>query len=503
MFDRPAPRRRWRRVEAGAVVGDREAAARRARPASVIVTAAPGACLPAFCSASRQQKYTAASTLGRVAADVRRRRRVTASGLRVGRRPQRLGQPGVAQQRRVDAVGEVAQLLRSCPARASRELVEQLDGGRRVVARGCRAASRRFTASATRCCWAPSCRSRSICRRSASRGRDDPARGTPAAPRCACRRSSRVACSASSSARLRSSIASLPATAASARSSAPVNGGGVRRRVRSPPAPSTRLPSTAGAKRICGGSRASGAPARGSHIRSQPGPATPTRASRPRSAASSGSGTGRVAVERGGDDRRAVQVARRPEGSAPRRASRSVRPTRQLPVAAHRLGQRAQQLGHRLGAAGVLAEVGEQLVGRAAHRVQRGAGPAGGAARRTDRRTRPRRRSPPPRARRPGARRPRQPAEQEQQRDQPEEDRRATAVTAAAATSTPVLDRRACALEPGGDPDGHGEGREHPDRTGGEHPPGTRSRRRARRSRRRRAGRRRAGPGGRGGRAGR
>ena len=61
MFDSPAPAG----VVAGSKPGPVSATSNRSSPGTacrVIVTAAPGACLPTFASASRQQKYTAAST---------------------------------------------------------------------------------------------------------------------------------------------------------------------------------------------------------------------------------------------------------------------------------------------------------------------------------------------------------------------------------------------------------------------------------------------------------
>ena len=69
--------------------------------------------------------------LGRVAADAVG---VDAHGERapVGGRPQRLGQPGVHEQRRVDAVGQVAQLLDGVLHRVA-ERVEHLGGRLRVV----------------------------------------------------------------------------------------------------------------------------------------------------------------------------------------------------------------------------------------------------------------------------------------------------------------------------------------------------------------------------------
>ena len=223
--------------------------------------------------------------------------------------------------------------------------------------------SRSPTASATRCCWAPSCRSRSIRRRSA-------VAAATIRDRDACssalllRRSTRVAWSASSNARLRSSIASLPATAASARSSAPVNAAASAARSITT-SPSTRLPSTAGAKRICGGSGVGGT-SRGTHIRSQPGPATPTLASRPRSAAESGIAGGAPSSGAG----TIVAHSRSPSSSLPGGPGPDPH-ARQTPVPTHRLGQRAQQLGHRFGAAGAVAHVGQQFVGRAPHARQR------------------------------------------------------------------------------------------------------------------------------------
>ena len=89
-----------------------------------------------------------------------------------------------------------------------------------------------------------------------------------------------------------------------------------------------------------------------------------------------------VGVQRAGHDERAVQArvgTPRPGRGGVVEAGPHLDPG-ELPVAAHRLGEGAQQVVDGAAAAGVLGEVGEQLVGRAAHRVHRGAGPAGGPA---------------------------------------------------------------------------------------------------------------------------
>ena len=101
----------------------------------------------------------------------RRRRRV----LRRGR--QRRAQPEVAQDRRVDAAGEVAQLLHGVL-----EAVADLGQARRDlgVVGASSGASASLIWSATSCCWAPSWRSRSTLRRSASPAVDDPARASSA-----------------------------------------------------------------------------------------------------------------------------------------------------------------------------------------------------------------------------------------------------------------------------------------------------------------------------------
>ena len=56
MFTKPWPPLRLGRVESGPVIGNREEQAARLPPRAAPSTVAPGACLPAFWSASRQQK---------------------------------------------------------------------------------------------------------------------------------------------------------------------------------------------------------------------------------------------------------------------------------------------------------------------------------------------------------------------------------------------------------------------------------------------------------------
>ena len=123
-------------------------------------------CLAAFCTASRQQKYAAASTsagTGRrpAARDLDRDR--AGGDRRAQRRDQALG----PSWRRVDAAGQRRPGRRSprpppAPARPAAPRPRSRDRGASV------SASRRFTARATRCCWAPSWMSRSSRRRSAS-----------------------------------------------------------------------------------------------------------------------------------------------------------------------------------------------------------------------------------------------------------------------------------------------------------------------------------------------
>ena len=91
------------------------------------------ACLPAFCSASRQQKYTAASIsagCGRVATVDGRRQRGPAAG-----RGQRLGQAAADEERREDPVGQGPELLDGV-LDVGPQLVHHLDGGGRVVLHG-------------------------------------------------------------------------------------------------------------------------------------------------------------------------------------------------------------------------------------------------------------------------------------------------------------------------------------------------------------------------------
>ena len=274
----------------------------------------------------------------------------------------------------------------------------------------------------------------------------------------------------------------------------------------------TLPPCRAGANRSC---RSASGPAfswpssrRGTHSRSQPGPATPTRRSMPSSA---GLERGRhgvgVGVQRAGHDERAVQARVGPAfpgGVLRRRGVVEAGPhldPRELPVAAHRLCEGAQQIVDGAAAAGVLGEVGEQLVGRAAHRVHRGAGPAGGpASERTGagRRGHDRGHGGPddPAL---GARR--QPAEQEQQRDQPEEDRRADRRDRSGGDEHAGARPSGLRLHPAAIPATTARPANTATAPGTELRRGTRSRCRARRSRRRPGARPPAGPGARAGRA--
>ena len=181
--------------------------------------------------------------------------------------------------------------------------------------------SRSPTASATRCCWAPSCRSRSIRRRSAVAAATIRARDACSSALLV-RRSTRVAWSASSRARLRSSIASLPATAASARSSAPVNAAASAARSITTSA-STRLPSTAGAKRICGGSGVGGHQPRQPH----PQPAGPGHADAGEQAALGRRERDRRAGRRRAGRARSSRTPGRPRPACPAGPSRSARST--------------------------------------------------------------------------------------------------------------------------------------------------------------------------------
>ena len=99
------PRGRVTRVEAGAVVRHLDRSAALVRPRPDHRRAAAPACLAAFCSASRQQKYTAASTCSE--------RPMPSASTPVGSaarrsRRQRLGETAVHEQRRVDAVRQGA-----------------------------------------------------------------------------------------------------------------------------------------------------------------------------------------------------------------------------------------------------------------------------------------------------------------------------------------------------------------------------------------------------------
>ena len=224
----------------------------------------------------------------------------------------------------------------------------------------------------------------------------------------------------------------------------------------------TLSPCRAGANRNCRSACSSAcsrpSSSRGTHSRSHPGPATPARRSMPSSAGSSGGGTGSASGSSGARHDERAAAPPRPghpaENSTPRpgRPDPSRPPPGQLPVAAHRLGQGAQQVVDRAAPAGVLGEVGEQLVRGAADRVHRGAGPPGrparersGARRGDDDRDR---RGPDDPALGTG----REPAEQEQQRDQPEQHRRADRRHRRGGDQHPDARPRACALAPAASP---------------------------------------------------
>ena len=122
MLTKPWPRRATdEAVEAGTVVADLEVqrAARPPRRDTATVAVAP-ACLPAFCSASRQQKYTAASMLAAVATDARRRR-PSSPARALGSRPP--AAPRRARRRRAVAGrcrAQASAARRSPPARRAR-----------------------------------------------------------------------------------------------------------------------------------------------------------------------------------------------------------------------------------------------------------------------------------------------------------------------------------------------------------------------------------------------
>ena len=173
-----------------------------------------------------------------------------------------------------------------------------------------------------------------------------------------------------------------------------------------------------------------------------------------------------VGVERARHDERGVQPRRGPAAQKRIRRRGRVVQTRpdlhpgQLPVAAHRLGQGAQQVVDRAAPSGVLGEVAEQLVRGAADRVHRGAGAPGrparersGARRGDDDRDR---RGPHDPALGTG----REPAEQEQQRDQPEQHRRADRRHRRGGDQHPDARPAGLRARPGGEPGQHGEARE-------------------------------------------
>ena len=412
----------------------------------------------------------------------------------VRRGAQRLGQPAVHQQRRVDAVREVAQLLHRlleiAPIWSSISLRPARD--RR---RGCRAEAD-ATASATRCCCAPSCRSRSIRRRSASAASTMRARGTPAARR-ARRTSSSDSCSAESShvvQRERHPAGELGERLVVGL----VERQRVRRRARRPPAPSTLPPCRAGANRSC---RSAAVPrcswptsSRGTHSRSQPGPATPHGAACPVRQARAGRRRVGVGVQRAGHDERAVQArvgpgAQSRAGPRPARPGRSSTSTREscqsrrIDSASVRSRSSTGLPRPALSAKSASSSSGERRTACRAARVRRAArranGPAHAAA--TTMATTAGRHP----AR--GARG--QPAEQEQQREQPEEDRRADRRD----RLRPRPARRCSTAGPGrssrGDPATTGS-RENRDGHGARARPRQPSARRAGRPRRRRAARR-------------
>ena len=85
----------------------------------------------------------------------------------VGERLERGVEAAVGQHRRVDAAGQLAQLLERLARAPSRAPSSMLRGALGVVARAASRARPSCSASATSRCWAPSCRSRSRRRRSA------------------------------------------------------------------------------------------------------------------------------------------------------------------------------------------------------------------------------------------------------------------------------------------------------------------------------------------------
>ena len=158
--------------------------------------------------------------LGRVAADavgVDARRRAGC-----GRRPRaapRAGRCPSAAAGRCRGPGRAAP--GSCPSRRRPSSSSISAAPLGVVRRPCRSARRRFTARATRCCWAPSWRLRSILRRSASPVATMRARDACSSSACGAARRG-VACSAESSCTLCRARPTWRASSVSTRSSSSV-----------------------------------------------------------------------------------------------------------------------------------------------------------------------------------------------------------------------------------------------------------------------------------------
>ena len=124
------------------------------------------ACLAAFCTASRQQKYAAASTSGGYRPDVGVGRPRPGPGGADGR-PERGARALVLQQRGVDPARQSDQRGHGL-GRAAASWAASSASARSGARPASVSARRRFTARATRCCWAPSWMSRSSRRRAAS-----------------------------------------------------------------------------------------------------------------------------------------------------------------------------------------------------------------------------------------------------------------------------------------------------------------------------------------------
>ena len=219
---------------------------------------------------------------------------------------------------------------------------------------------RSFTASATRCCWAPSCRLRSSLRRSASPAATMRARDCCSSSLRTCS-SSRLACSAASSCTLCRARATWRASSVSTRSSDSVNASPSRRRVTTMK-PSSSPAWATGARRIA--AEPSGPTMAGTQMSSHVPPLTPARATTADSLAPIEIGGGLAVGHAGGQ----LEVPVLPRPHLRRHQHHRL---------AQALDELQQQLVHRDRPGEPLAERAQQLVGREALAVHQPVGALG------------------------------------------------------------------------------------------------------------------------------